>query len=63
VDESDGVIREGSSIAGLGRCATRLPMFTDAEIEAGLGKETCDQIERGLANLAAAVRQAKQLDT
>lgn len=47
VDESlDGVIgKTPHSVAGLGRCAVRMPAYTDEELKAGLGDETCDQIE------------------
>lgn len=52
VDESDGRLYEsGHSVAGLGRCATRMPRFTEKEIRAELGDKTCDDIESIFADV------------
>jgi hypothetical protein len=52
IDESDGRIHEAAySVGGLGRCASRMPAFTDEELRLGLGDEVCDQIESIFADL------------
>ena len=51
IDESDGFMHETAYTVGLGRCATRLPAFTNEELRAGLGDEVYAQIEGIFADI------------
>lgn len=62
LEVADESYEAGYSVAGLGRCAVRMPVFTEAGLKVGLGK-THDLIERATTNLALAAIDAKQLDT
>jgi hypothetical protein len=59
VDESlDGDCGPFGIAEPLGRCATRLPAYTEEEMEAGLGKELYDQIGRLFDNIESSSRQS-----